>query len=376
MVERSARYRCEEAHSMESGKNGPAKELSERKKQILKAIIEAHIELGEPVGSKYLTSNKHIACSSATIRNEMAELEAMGYLEQPHTSAGRVPSEAGYRLYVDSLIDRYRLTEREIEELRTSLRKKQSELDGILDTAIRLASSMTDYTALAAKPRKVRVTVSHFEIIRTDDYSMLLVMLIGNIVKTRRIRSRVAVPSETAAHLETLLNARLTGLSAKEITMPLMMEIEREMGDDDFLVAPVVKGICETISAFDGGELRFDGIDRLLSYPEVYGGDRLREMLTMFERKSDLLDVFSESEMSAGADGGVRIYIGRENLVRTMDNSTLVYKPIKRGDTLVGAIGVIGPTRMNYSRVIAMIDHLSSGVSRLIEEGDGGDEEG
>ncbi len=361
---------------MESGKNGPAKELSERKKQILKAIIEAHIELGEPVGSKYLTSNKHIACSSATIRNEMAELEAMGYLEQPHTSAGRVPSEAGYRLYVDSLIDRYRLTEREIEELRTSLRKKQSELDGILDTAIRLASSMTDYTALAAKPRKVRVTVSHFEIIRTDDYSMLLVMLIGNIVKTRRIRSRVAVPSETAAHLETLLNARLTGLSAKEITMPLMMEIEREMGDDDFLVAPVVKGICETISAFDGGELRFDGIDRLLSYPEVYGGDRLREMLTMFERKSDLLDVFSESEMSAGADGGVRIYIGRENLVRTMDNSTLVYKPIKRGDTLVGAIGVIGPTRMNYSRVIAMIDHLSSGVSRLIEEGDGGDEEG
>ena len=97
---------------MESGKNGPAKELSERKKQILKAIIEAHIELGEPVGSKYLTSNKHIACSSATIRNEMAELEAMGYLEQPHTSAGRVPSEAGYRLYVDSLIDRYRLTER------------------------------------------------------------------------------------------------------------------------------------------------------------------------------------------------------------------------------------------------------------------------
>ena len=235
---------------------------------------------------------------------------------------------------------------------------------------------MTDYTALAAKPRKVRVTVSHFEIIRTDDYSMLLVMLIGNIVKTRRIRSRVAVPSETAAHLETLLNARLTGLSAKEITMPLMMEIEREMGDDDFLVAPVVKGICETISAFDGGELRFDGIDRLLSYPEVYGGDRLREMLTMFERKSDLLDVFSESEMSAGADGGVRIYIGRENLVRTMDNSTLVYKPIKRGDTLVGAIGVIGPTRMNYSRVIAMIDHLSSGVSRLIEEGDGGDEEG
>ncbi|MBR3416571.1 MAG: heat-inducible transcription repressor HrcA [Clostridia bacterium] len=355
---------------MGSEKSGSPGELSERKKQILKAIIEAHIELGEPVGSKYLTSNKHIACSSATIRNEMAELESMGYLEQPHTSAGRVPSEAGYRLYVDSLIDSYRLTEREIEELRTNLRKKQAELDSILDTAIRLASSLTDYTALAAKPRKVRVTVTHFEIIRTDERSMILVMLIGGIVKTRRIRSRVPVSDEASARLEMLLNGKLTGLTAAEITMPLMMEMEREMGADEYLVEPVVKGICETISAFDGGELRFDGIDRLLSYPEVYGGERLREMLTMFERKQDLLDVFSESEMQTGDDESVKIYIGRENLVKTMDNSTLVYKPIKRDGILVGAIGVIGPTRMNYSRVIAMIDHLSSGVSNLIEEGD------
>ncbi|MBQ6263679.1 MAG: heat-inducible transcription repressor HrcA [Clostridia bacterium] len=355
---------------MGSENSGSKRELSERKKQILKAIIEAHIELGEPVGSKYLTSNKHIACSSATIRNEMAELENMGYLEQPHTSAGRVPSEAGYRLYVDSLIDSYRLTEREIEELRTSLRKKQAELDSILDTAIRLASSMTDYTALAAKPRKVRVTVSHFEIIRTDERSMILVLLIGGIVKTRAIRSRVPIGDEASGRLEAILNKKLTGLTAAEITMPLMMEMEREMGADEYLVEPVVKGICETISAFDGGELRFDGIDRLLSYPEVYGGERLRDMLTLFERKQDLLDVFSETEMQTGDDGSVKIYIGRENLVKTMDNSTLVYKPIKRGGILVGAIGVIGPTRMNYSRVIAMIDHLSSGVSNLIEEGD------
>ena len=229
---------------------------------------------------------------------------------------------------------------------------------------------MTDYTALAARPRKIRVTVSHFEIIRTDERSMILIMLIGGIVKTRRIRSRVPVSDEASAKLEMLLNGKLTGLTAAEVTMPLMMEMEREMGADEYLVEPVVKGICETISAFDGGELRFDGIDRLLSYPEVYGGERLRDMLTMFERKQDLLDVFSESEMQTGDDGSVKIYIGRENLVKTMDNSTLVYKPIKRDGILVGAIGVIGPTRMNYSRVIAMIDHLSSGVSNLIEDGD------
>ena len=247
---------------------------------------------------------------------------------------------------------------------------RQAELDGILDTAIRLASSMTDYTALAAKPRKVRVTVSHFEIIRTDERSLILVMLIGGIVKTRRIRSRVPVSADAASRLETLLNGRLTGLTASEITMPLVIGMEREMGVDDYLVEPVVKGVCETVSAFDGGELRFDGIDRLLSYPEVYGGERLREMLTMFERKQDLLDVFSEMEMQSDGDDSVKIYIGKENLVKTMDNSTLVYKPVKRDGVLVGAIGVIGPTRMNYSRVIAMIDHLSRGVSNLIEEGD------
>ena len=139
--------------------------LSERKKQILKAIVEAHVELGEPVGSKYLTSGGIITCSSATIRNEMAELEEMGYLEQPHTSAGRIPSEAGYRLYVDSLLERYRLTEAEIAELKQNLRGKQNELDSILDSAARLASRLTDYTALSLKPRQRRITVSRFEIL-------------------------------------------------------------------------------------------------------------------------------------------------------------------------------------------------------------------
>ena len=351
----------------------PEHELSERKKQILKAIVDDHIRFGEPVGSKYLTTEGRLSCSSATVRNEMAELEAMGYLEQPHTSAGRVPSEAGYRLYVDSLIDQYRLTEREIEELKTSLRKKQAELDTMLDTAIRLASTMTEYTALAAKPRRRRVTVSRFEILRVDERTLILVMLIGNIVKSRQIRTRTPVPDEAVPRLSNALNAKLSGLTASEMTLPIMMEIERDMGEYEYLVAPVVKGICETISAFDGGELRVDGINRLLSYPEVYGGDRLRQMLDLFESKKDLLDVFSEAELGHD-DRNVRIYIGRENQVKTMDNSTLVYKPIKRGDNLIGAIGIIGPTRMNYSRVIAMIDHLSNGISNLIE--DGGDDEG
>ena len=358
---------------MDRGTDNYAKELSERKKLILKAIIEAHIEYGEPVGSKFLTTNKQIAYSSATIRNEMAELESMGYLEQPHTSAGRIPSEAGYRLYVDSLIDSYRLTENEIEELKRSLRHKQSELDGILDTAIKLASKMTDYTALAVKPKQIRITVSHFDIIRMSEYTMVLVMLIGGIVKTKYVRSSYPVEKEATDRLVNVLNMRVANLTAGEITIPIMMEMENMMGEYDYLVSPVIKGICETISSFDGGELRFDGINRLLSYPEFYSTDRLKEMLALFERKSDLLDVFSENSFISPDDEKVQIYIGRENLVKIMDNSTLVYKTIKKDNTPVGAIGIIGPTRMNYSRVIAMIDHLSKGVTNMITEEDNKD---
>ena len=336
------------------------KRLNERKKQILKAIVEAHIENGEPVGSKYLTLNKQIAFSSATIRNEMAELEEMGYLEQPHTSAGRIPSEAGYRFYVDQLIDRYNLTQNEIDELKAALRQRQAELDGIMQTAVTLAAKLTNYTALSVKPRQTRITVNRFEIMRLDETTAVLIMLIGGVVKTKYIRSNRPIPTDAAMLLAGVLNARLTGLTADEITMPILMDMERAMGEYDYLVNPVVKAVCETISVFDGGELRFEGINRLLSYPDTYDMDRLREMLALFERKEALLEVLSDETRN---DDRVQIFIGRENVVKVMDNSTLVFKTISQGGRAVGAIGIIGPTRMNYRRVIATIDSLTKGVT-------------
>ena len=338
-------------------------ELNERKKLILKAIIDAHIEIGEPVGSKFLTQNKQIACSSATIRNEMAELEEMGYLEQPHTSAGRIPSEAGYRFYVDQLIDRYNLTQNEIEILRAELRQKQQELDAIMQTAVTLASKLTNYTALSLKPRQTRITVQRFEIMRLDETTAVLIMLIGGIVKTKYVHSNRPIPPEATMQLAGVLNAKITGLTASEITLPLMMEMERMMGVYDYLVAPVVKAVCETISLFDGGELRFEGINRLLSYPEYYDMDRLREMLALFEKKDALLEVLSDEAQN---NSGVQIYIGRENLVKVMNNSTLVFKAITQNGAPVGAIGIIGPTRMDYRRVIATIDGLSRGITEAL----------
>ena len=352
--------------------NGGRDNLSERKKLILKAIIDAHIENGEPVGSKFLTQNKQIACSSATIRNEMAELEALGYLEQPHTSAGRIPSETGYRFYVDSLIDRYNLTQSEIAELQSSLQYKQAELDSIMQTAVALAAKLTNYTALAIKPKMPRITVRRYELMRLDDYTAMLIMLVGSIVKTKYIRTNRPIPAEATAHLAGVLNAKATGIVAAEFTMPLIMEMERLMGPYDYLVTPVVKAVCEVISAFDGGDVRFEGINKLLAYPEFYDMDRLRDMLALFEKKDALLDMFSGETQP---NERVQVYIGKENLVKVMDNSTLVFKAIVENGKTVGAIGIIGPTRMDYKRVIATIDSVTRGVTDLLEGGHKGNRE-
>lgn len=347
-------------------------ELSERKKLILKAIIDAHIENGEPVGSKSLTQNKQIACSSATIRNEMAELEELGFLEQPHTSAGRIPSEAGYRFYVDWLLDRYNLTQSEIAELQQSLRQKQSELDVIMQTAVSLAAKLTNYTALSIKPRQPRITVGRYELMRLDETTAVLIMVIGSIVKTKYIRSSRPIPQEATMLLAGVLNTKATGITASEITLPLMMEMERMMGEYDYLVSPVIKAVCETISVFDGGEIRFEGINRLLAYPEYYDMDRLRDMLALFEKKDALLEVLSEEAQS---DDRMQIFIGRENLVKVMDNSTLVFKPVVEHGRTVGAIGIIGPTRMDYKRVLATIDSLTRSVTDALERPKNGPDE-
>ena len=347
-------------------------ELSDRKKLILKAIVDAHIAYGEPIGSKFLTQNKQISCSSATIRNEMAELEELGYLEQPHTSAGRVPSEAGYRFYVDWLIDRYHFTQNEITELQNTLKQKQSELDGIMQTAVSLASKLTNYTALALKPRQPRITVQRYELMRLDENTMILIMVIGSIVKTKYIRSNRPIPTEAAMLLAGVLNTKATGITASEITLPMMMEMERMMGEHEYLVSPVIKAVCETISVFDGGDIRFEGINRLLSYPEYYDMDRLRDMLALFEKKEALLEVLSDE---AQHDDRVQVFIGRENLVKVMDNSTLVFKAIVDQGQTVGAIGIIGPTRMDYGRVIATIDRLTRGVSDALNRPKKSDED-
>lgn len=340
--------------------------LSERKKQILKAVIDAHIRLGEPVGSKYLTGNGIVSCSSATIRNEMAELESLGYLEQPHTSAGRVPSEAGYRFYVDWLLEQYRFTAGEIERLREAIKKRHAEMDSILEAGAKLAGAMTNYTALAVRKKPRGVTCAKIEVVRIDAHNLvIIIMTSAESVRTRHMKFGFDIDAACTAMLSELLNATLVGLGAADITLPIMMQIERRMGEYDFIVSPVVKAICEELSSFDGEELSVEGVNRLLAYPEYADIGRFKELLAMLEEKSDVARLI---DGTSAADGKVHVYIGSENTVKIMEGSTLVLKALKGSSGTVGAIGIIGPVRMDYSKVISVIDNLTSQISDIMSD--------
>ncbi len=342
----------------------PYDELSERKKLILKAIIDAHIENGEPVGSKYITTNKQIAYSSATIRNEMAELESLGYLEQPHTSAGRVPSELGYRFYVDTMLNDYAMTATEINELNTLMKVKLGELDKILDKASKIASALTNYTGIAIKPKRKMTVIVKYEAVRIDERSFVLVMLTSaQAVKTKYVNLGFEVPPHVLSTLQEALNSTLVNVTAEDITLPTIMHLEEEMGDYSFMISPIIKLIYEAMSEVGGGELKVDGVDRLLQYPEYSDLGRFKALLGSFEKKDDILDVVSASE-----NDGVNIYIGSENPIGAFGNSTLIYKTIKAGDRVVGSIGIIGPCRMDCSRVVAMIQHIADNISDMIND--------
>ena len=339
-------------------------ELSDRKRLILKTIVEAHIRGGEPVGSKFITESKQLTCSSATIRNEMAELESLGYLEQPHTSAGRVPSKLGYRLYVDTLLEEYAMTAKEIAQINQLMKVKMSELDQILDKASKVASAVTNYTGFAIKPRAHSVTVNKYEAALIDSHSFILIVVASNgAVKTRNVLLEGEIDEHILSRLTAALNDLVVGVDAEQISLSVMISLENRLSGDSALVNTVMKSIYEMLGDLNGGELKVSGLDRLLQYPEFADAENLGELLGAFERKDDILDLVPEID---GED--VNVVIGKESSVKVINNSTLVFKPIRSNGKTVGAIGVIGPLRMDYARVLATLDNLGGNISYLLNE--------
>ena len=336
--------------------------LSERKKRILRSIIEAHIEMGEPIGSKYLVTSAEIPFSSATIRNEMAELEEMGYLEQPHTSAGRVPTKLGYRFYVDALMENYKLTAAEIVTLNNMLKSKMGEMDSIIQTASKLVAKMTNYTSVAIKASE-KETVSAFSYMILDEYKFLLVMKMNSgSVKTKQVSVDIVVDDDNMTRLLVLFNQYCVNVTPDDITYSTIVKMESAMGDAAKLVNPTIKAFYNAVATSSDTDVKFEGVNKLLEYPEFSNVEQLKRVFSMIENKEDFIDMLSKSDRDK-----VNVFIGDNDESKFASNSAFIFRTLTVDGKVVGAIGVFGPSRMDYSKVISTVEYLTQKITGIIE---------
>ncbi len=338
-------------------------ELNERQRMILKAVVDAHVESGEPIGSKLISEQLPVSLSSATIRNVMSDLEGLGYLEQPHTSAGRVPTSKGYRLYVNNLMGGYALSESEQMQIEATASKRLIGIDNLLKDAAKTVSGLTNYTALAVKPRHRSVLVMSFKLLPMNDYGVLMVMQTSvGLVKTRFVEVGFKVSEEMSAKLEENLNKYLTGVSVEKVNARLIAEMEQSLSVYAPLLIPIMRAFMEEIGTLNGGALTMEGMDKMLKYPEYSNLESLKGLLGLLEKKDYILNVVSGAQTDA-----VNIYIGPESQEDDLKGTSLVFKTITENDRPVAAIGVIGPCRMDYPKVVTTVDYLSDKISDALK---------
>ena len=342
--------------------------ISDRKKKILAAVVDEYIRTAEPVGSKHLAENAGLGCSSATIRNELAELVALGYLEQPHTSAGRVPTPMGYRMYVNELMEKQKLSLEETEDINRRLNAKLQELDDTISSVSRLASQLTDYPALAltaAAPTMIR----RFDIIYVDANTFIIVlMLSNNTVKSKLVHLPVSVNQTMVQRLSALFNSGFTGITEEQITPRLIRSTERAADDSMGLTSVIAAFAIETLSEAAAPTAFVSGENRLLNQPEFRDPDKAHRLMSYLSGGGYVLPPAEEDDLPG--DSEVRVLIGPENVAEELKDSSVVIACYDAGDNTKGMIGIIGPTRMDYSTVAAKLRTLAAGLSRRLGSGE------
>jgi heat-inducible transcriptional repressor len=338
-------------------------ELTERKQLILKAVVDTYIEKCEPVGSKYLAEYYNINLSPATIRNTMNELEQLGLLEQPHTSAGRIPSSLGYRVYVDNLMQSYMLTSNEIKEITENLNIKISRLDKIIEQAGKLMSSMTSLMAVSMTPKSNSVSIIKIDCVYFDFNNFLLVILTSvSVVKTKHIYSRLDISEEILAYLKKVLNANLADVDINTVSLPLILSMEAMMGASSGIISPVLRVIYEAVREINESQIYIDGAANLLNMPEYHDLEKAKNLINLIENKNGITELFSRSEKDS-----LNIYIGEENAITSGGDSSFIFKTFSLGGEILGAIGVMGPKRMDYSKIIAKLEYFAGSMAEIIK---------
>lgn len=335
-------------------------ELTERKKKVLRSVVDLYIRTAEPVGSKAITELPDMNFSSATIRNEMADLTAMGYLEQPHTSAGRIPSPAGYRLYVDELMQDYRLSVDETKSINNAIEEKVQRVDKLVEKVAKLVSQATDLPAISAASRRDSATVSRFDLIQAGQGSFILVvMLSDDQVFNKLIKLPVSVDETDLKLLAALLNTAMTELPPEGFTPALLDKVMRSAGRASSLVPVIVDFTTDVLRHRGSTNVAVAGQARLLGFPEYRDVDKAQKVLESIDE-----DTLSNLPAIMQSENGTKVLVGPENVAQELKDTSVVMTKFDIGDGMQGMIGVVGPTRMDYAKVTARLSYFAESLSK------------
>ena len=340
-------------------------ELDERKKKILRAIIKTYMETGEPVGSRTISKYADLNVSSATIRNEMSDLTDMGYILQPHTSAGRIPSDKGYRLYVDEILKQ---KEEEIAEIQKMMIEKSDKLDKVLKRVAKVLAANTNYAAVVSVPQYKGSKLKFIQLSRVNDHQLVAVVVNDdNVIRNQIIETSEALDDEILLKLNLLLNTSLNGVPIQDINLGMIARLKEQAGHHSGVVADVLDAVAATIKVDDDDlEIYTSGATNFFRYPELADKESASGLISTFEEKKELADIIKE-QMADPENTGLTVYIGDEMPIRTMKDCSVVTATYELGGGVHGTIGIVGPKRMDYENVVDSLKALKIQLDNLVK---------
>ncbi|MGL6173604.1 MAG: heat-inducible transcriptional repressor HrcA [Cellulosilyticaceae bacterium] len=339
-------------------------DMNERKIRILEAIIQDYIQTGDPVGSRTISKKYDLGISSATIRNEMSDLEELGLIVQPHTSAGRIPSDRGYRLYVDQLMTRPDIAPEIEAVISTMINDKIDRIDTLLDETAKLISMMTNYATVASTPTSKQTKIKHLQLVPVDERSVACVVVTDtNMVRHHVIRTYQELDYNLCMLLTNILNESLKGTSLSEISLDKTQDLEIKMKEYREIAEDVMAAVIQTLKEEDIPSVFTRGAMNILNFQEFNDIEKAKQVLELLEQKPYLLKLLGQPEGQL-----VSIRIGEENALEPMKNCSIITSTYTIGGYSLGTIGIIGPTRMNYGQVVSILENVSYQISKLLTE--------
>ena len=341
-------------------------ELNERKQKILEAIIRNYMETGEPVGSRTVSKYTDLNLSSATIRNEMSDLEEMGYILQPHTSAGRIPSDKAYRLYVDTMLKK---KDEEVEEMKELMVEKADKIDLLLKQVAKLLAQNTNYTSMVTKPKYEHKKIKFIQLNKMAERQILVIVVLdNNHVNNKFIDMIDDIDENVLAQMNFLINTALNGLDVTEINMAIMQKIKEQAGDYDDLASSILDCIAEVMAEEDESEIFTSGATNILKYPELSDKEKMTELLSTFEEKQMLAAWANDCPPEENQEHGIQVYIGEESPVESMKDCSVVTATYQIKEGVYGKIGIVGPKRMDYEKVVGTLENCMQQLDDIFKK--------